>query len=55
MNAFGFLGPHGVLGGGAQYVLIWSVLDQAGICGVPSFWVLWGRGDLDAFIYLSGN
>ena len=41
--------------GGARLVLILSVLDRVGACGVPSLWVLWGRGDLDAFNYLGGN
>ena len=51
-------GPWGLVvlwGGGARLVLIWSVLDRVGACGVPSLWVLWGRGDLDAFIHLGGD
>ena len=55
MSAFGSLGPRGALGDGAWLVLIGSVLDRVGACGVLSLWVLWGSGDLDAFIYLGGN
>ena len=55
MSASGSLGPRDALGGGARLVLIWSILGLVGACGVPSLWVLRGRGDLDAFIYLGGN
>ena len=52
MDVFGSLGPHGVFGGGAGKVLIWSVLDRTGAFVVLPFLVSQGRGDMAAFIHL---
>ena len=55
VNAFWSLWPRDVLGGGALWVLIWSVLDRVEACGVLSFGMLWGYGGWDVFIHLNGN